>query len=75
MERCVGTVRSAVDVLKSEGDYFPIEFEVITAAAFLYFCREKKCDVVVLEVGLGGRPRLHQRCQKSACVRGLLNKF
>lgn len=29
------------------------EFEVITAAAFVYYAR-KKCDYVVLEVGLGG---------------------
>ena len=29
------------------------EFEVITAAAFLYYVR-KQCDYVVLEVGLGG---------------------
>jgi dihydrofolate synthase/folylpolyglutamate synthase len=29
------------------------EFEVITAAAFLYYSRQK-CDYVVLEVGLGG---------------------
>lgn len=31
----------------------PTEFEIITAAAFLYFSQEK-CDIVVLEVGLGG---------------------
>ena len=31
----------------------PTEFEVITAAAFLYYVRQK-CDYVVLEVGLGG---------------------
>jgi len=31
----------------------PTEFELITAMGMLYFCREK-CDVVVLEVGLGG---------------------
>ena len=31
----------------------PTQFEIWTAAAFLYFC-EKKCDYVVLEVGLGG---------------------
>ena len=31
----------------------PTEFEVITAAAFLYYARQK-CDYVVLEVGLGG---------------------
>lgn len=32
----------------------PTEFEMITAIAFLYFL-EKRCDVVVLEAGLGGR--------------------
>lgn len=32
----------------------PTEFELITAIAFLYFARHK-CDVVVLECGLGGR--------------------
>lgn len=31
----------------------PTEFELITAAALLYF-RRKKCDISVLEVGLGG---------------------
>ena len=31
----------------------PTEFEVITAAAFLYYAR-MNCDYVVLEVGLGG---------------------
>lgn len=32
----------------------PTEFERITAMALLYF-QQKQCDVVVLEVGLGGR--------------------
>jgi dihydrofolate synthase/folylpolyglutamate synthase len=32
----------------------PTEFELITAIAFLYFKRHN-CDVVILEVGLGGR--------------------
>ena len=31
----------------------PTEFELITAIAFLYFLRQR-CDIVVLEVGLGG---------------------
>lgn len=31
----------------------PTEFEIETAAAFLYF-KEMKCDIVVLEVGMGG---------------------
>ena len=32
----------------------PTEFELITAIAFLYFKRHE-CDIVVLEVGMGGR--------------------
>ena len=32
----------------------PTEFELITAIAFEYF-RRNKCDVVVLEAGMGGR--------------------
>ena len=32
----------------------PTEFELITAIAFLYF-RRHGCDIVVLEVGMGGR--------------------
>ncbi len=32
----------------------PTEFELITAAALLWF-RQERCDIVVLEVGLGGR--------------------
>lgn len=43
----------ATDKMLSEGYEHPTEFELITAAAFLYFA-EEQCDVVVLEVGLGG---------------------
>lgn len=32
----------------------PTEFELITAMAFLYF-KNKGCDIVILEVGMGGR--------------------
>lgn len=31
-----------------------VEFDIMTAMAFLYF-KKKACDIVVLEVGLGGR--------------------
>ena len=34
-------------------EQLPTEFEVIAAAAFLYYVK-KRCDYVVLEVGLGG---------------------
>lgn len=43
----------ALEVEKETG-FLPTQFELWTAAAFLYFFREK-CDIVVLETGLGGR--------------------
>jgi len=43
----------ATDQMMQEGYEHPTEFELVTAAAFLYF-KEERCDVVVLEVGLGG---------------------
>lgn len=49
----VSEVKTAVDKISNSG-IEPTEFEVITAAALLYF-HKQKCDYVVLEVGLGGR--------------------
>ncbi len=49
-----GRVRATVGQILDEGYDQPTEFEIITAAAFLYFARER-CDYVALEVGLGGR--------------------
>ncbi len=45
-------IKVLVDELNREG-IEPTEFEIITAMAFDYFSKEK-CDIVVLEVGLGG---------------------
>ena len=42
-----------VPIVEKQSDR-PTEFELITAIAMQYFL-EKECDVVVLEVGLGGR--------------------
>lgn len=50
---CVEKVKEAADLL-AEKEIFPTEFEAVTAAAFVYFSK-KKCDFVVLEVGLGGK--------------------
>ena len=50
-------VAAIVEEIKPVADSMeehPTEFEMMTAAALLWFAREK-CDVVVLEVGLGGR--------------------
>lgn len=53
LAECVEKVKSVIE-MHSVQDIQPTEFEAVTAAAFLYF-EKKKCDFVVLEVGLGGR--------------------
>ena len=47
-------VLDAAAAVEAEGGEGPVEFEAVTAIAFLWFAREK-CDFVVLETGLGGR--------------------
>ena len=47
-------VMDAVDAIEAEGGEKPVEFEAVTALALLWFAREK-CDLVVLETGMGGR--------------------
>lgn len=47
-------IAEAVDRMLFEGQEHPTEFELVTAAAFIYFS-ENNCDCVVLETGLGGR--------------------
>ena len=47
-------VMDAIDAIEAEGGEKPVEFEAVTALALLWFAREK-CDLVVLETGLGGR--------------------
>ncbi len=51
--KCVTELEPIVAEMAAK-DMQPTEFEVITVAAFLIFEREK-CDICVLEVGLGGR--------------------
>ncbi len=46
-------IKPFVDTLDAQG-HIITEFELVTAAAFVYFSR-RECDYVVLEVGLGGR--------------------
>ena len=47
------TIRKAVSKMEAEGRGCPTVFEAETALAFWYF-KKKKCDIVVLETGLGG---------------------
>lgn len=49
----VEEVQRAVARMEADGKGSPTVFEIETAIAFLYF-RKMKCDIVVLETGLGG---------------------
>ncbi len=50
---CMERVKRACDDLTSEGSAHPTAFEIETALAFFYFY-EKKCDIAVIETGMGG---------------------
>ncbi len=52
--RILTSVAEAVDQMKEAGMALPTVFEVETAVSFLYF-KEQQCDLVLLEVGMGGR--------------------
>lgn len=47
-------VKKAADSIVKKGFPHPTVFEIETAAAFCFFA-EKDCDVVLLEVGMGGK--------------------
>ncbi|MGC9504059.1 bifunctional folylpolyglutamate synthase/dihydrofolate synthase [Baaleninema sp.] len=60
----VERVAAAIDPAKPT----PTQFEIVTAAAFLYFA-ESNVDIAVLEVGLGGRLDATNVCDRPlACV-------
>ncbi len=55
LEELVAEVKKASDKVAVESDYGePSFFEIVTALAFLFFDRHRP-DIVILEVGLGGR--------------------
>jgi len=54
LARITGFVKEKVDIMLQRGENHPTEFEIVTAIAFQYYF-ENNCDIVVLEVGLGGR--------------------
>lgn len=54
MDILLAQVEKAALEVEREIGVMPTQFEIWTAAAFIYFAKEK-CDIVVLETGLGGR--------------------
>lgn len=53
LERILSMIEPLSKEVQGELGIAPTQFEIWTAAAFVYF-KERKCDFVVLEVGLGG---------------------
>lgn len=51
--RLVGVLKTAVERMAQKGIIKPSPFELETVLSFLYF-KERRCDYVVLECGLGG---------------------
>lgn len=51
--KLISRVKIAVDTIISNGIEAPTQFEILTAAAFLFF-KEQGVDYAVVEVGLGG---------------------
>ena len=51
-EELAGLTEEVAGIADSMEDH-PTQFELLTAIAMVYFCREK-CDLIVLEVGMGG---------------------
>lgn len=51
--RYLERIKEIAEQMVAEGLTHPTPFEIETAIAFLYFL-DKKCDIVVLETGLGG---------------------
>lgn len=53
LARWTSKIRDVIEKMVREGKAHPTVFEIETALSFLYF-KEKKCDFVVLETGMGG---------------------
>ena len=54
MDALLAEVEKAAIEVEREAGAMPTQFEIWTAAAFICFAKQK-CDIVVLETGLGGR--------------------
>ncbi len=50
---CLEEIADAIEGIKRDSLPHPTPFEIETAMAFLYF-KKVKCDIVILETGLGG---------------------
>ena len=66
--RLVGELQAAVRAVDAQGEFPPVTyFEILTAMAWRFFVREQ-VDIVVLEVGLGGRLDSTNVCRPDVTV-------
>lgn len=61
-----GRVKKACDEMVKDGYAHPTQFECETAMAFLCF-QELKCDIAVMETGMGGRDDATNIIEKPIC--------
>lgn len=54
LDKILSEVETSAKEVEKEKGAMPTQFEIWTAAAFIYFVKQN-CDIVVLETGLGGR--------------------
>ena len=54
LDEILSEVENSAKEVEKEKGAMPTQFEIWTAAAFIYFAKQC-CDIVVLETGLGGR--------------------
>lgn len=62
----ISKIKSAIEKMLSEGKNHPTTFEIETAMSFLHFV-EKQCDIVILEVGMGGKLDATNVIENSLC--------
>lgn len=63
----LGQVKETAERMAEDGMPHPTPFEIDTAVAFLYFLNQK-CDIVVLEAGLGGREDATNVVRTTVCA-------
>lgn len=62
----ISTIKEKCDDMVNEGLSHPTPFEIETAMAFVYF-KQKMCDIVLIECGLGGETDATNVFEKVLC--------
>lgn len=66
LARIITRIKEKCDEMVREGFAHPTPFEIETAMAFLYF-KEEKCDIALIECGMGGKTDATNVFEKVLC--------